>query len=137
LIGECVCFCCVRFCFWATVCKTFRPMLSDHCPVCPVLSCLSVTLVYCGQTAGRIKIKLGMEVGLGPGHIVSDRDPPPPQKEGHSPTFRPCLFWQKGWMWMDQDAIWYGGRPWPKPHCVRWGPSSLPFPAQKGTVSQF
>jgi len=26
--------------------------------------------VYCGQTAARIKMPLGMEVGLGPGHIV-------------------------------------------------------------------
>ena len=41
------------------------------CPVCPVLSvCLSVTLVYCGQMAGWIKMKLGMQVGLGPGHTV-------------------------------------------------------------------
>jgi len=33
--------------FWATVCKTVRPMLSDRrVSVCPVLS---VTLVYCGQ----------------------------------------------------------------------------------------
>ena len=32
--------------FWATVCKTVRPMLSDHCPI---LCVLSVTLVYCGQ----------------------------------------------------------------------------------------
>ena len=29
---------------------------------------------------------------------------------------------------MDQDATWYGGRPRPRPHCVRWGPT-LP---QKG-----
>jgi len=27
--------------FWATVSKTVRPMLSDRCPVCPVMSCLS------------------------------------------------------------------------------------------------
>jgi len=26
--------------------------------------------------------------------------------------------------WMDQDATWYGGRPQPRPHCVRWGLSS-------------
>ena len=48
-------------------------MLSDRClTVClSVLSvCLSVTLVYCGQTVGWIKMKLGMQVGLGPGHIV-------------------------------------------------------------------
>jgi len=34
---------------------------------------------------------------------------------------------------MDQDAIWYGGRPRPRQHCVRWGPSSHP----KGAHSQF
>jgi len=28
--------------------------------------------------------------------------------------------------WMDQDATWYGGRPRPRWHCVRWGPSSPP-----------
>ena len=37
--------------------------------------CLSVTLIYCGQTVGRIKMKLGMQVGLGPGHPV----PHPPK----------------------------------------------------------
>jgi len=53
-----------------------------------VLSVLSVTLVYCGQTVGWIKMKFGVQVGLGPGHIVLDGDPvllpkgtqpPPPQ----------------------------------------------------------
>jgi len=60
-------------------------MLSDRClSDCPVLS---VTLVYCGQTVGWIKIELGTVVGLGPGHIVLHRDPasPPPKKRGHSP----------------------------------------------------
>ena len=33
--------------------------------------------MYCGQTAGWIKMALGMEVGLGPGHIVLDGDPAP------------------------------------------------------------
>jgi len=33
--------------------------------------------VYCGQTAGWIKIPLGMEVGLDPGHIMLDGDPAP------------------------------------------------------------
>ena len=56
-------------------------MLSDRC-----LSCLSVTLVYCGQNVGWIKMKLGVEVGLGPGRIVLDGDPaPPPQKKGTQP----------------------------------------------------
>ena len=39
--------------------------------------------VYCGQTAGWIKMPLGVEVGLGPGHVVLDGDQaPPPQKKG-------------------------------------------------------
>ena len=49
--------------FWATVCKTVRPMLSVSC--LSVFSCLSVTFVHCGQTVGRLKMKLGMQVGLG------------------------------------------------------------------------
>jgi len=41
-------------------------------------------LVYCGQTVGWIKMKLGIHVGLGPGHIVLDGDPaPPPPKGSH------------------------------------------------------
>ena len=31
--------------------------------------------VYCGQTAGRMKMPLGAEVDLGPGHIVLDGVP--------------------------------------------------------------
>jgi len=34
---------------------------------------------------------------------------------------------------MDQDVTWYGGRPRPTRHCVRWGPSST----QKGHSPQF
>jgi len=49
--------------------------------------CLPVTLVYCGQTVGRIKIKLGVEVGFGPGHIVSDGDPAPLPQRGTAPKF--------------------------------------------------
>jgi len=33
--------------------------------------------------------------------------------------------------WMDQDETWHEGRPRPRPHCVRWGPSS----PQKGHSS--
>ena len=62
-------------------------MLSDHCPLC--LYVLSVTLVYCGQTVGWIKTKLGVQVGLGPGHIVLDEIPanPPPLQNGQRPQF--------------------------------------------------
>jgi len=48
-------------------------MLTDRCPVS--LSVLDVTLVYCDQTVGWIKMPLGTEVGLGPGYIVLDGDP--------------------------------------------------------------
>ena len=48
------------------------------------MSLLSVTLVYCGQTVGWIKMKLGMEVGLGPGDIVLDGGPGFPHGKGQS-----------------------------------------------------
>jgi len=78
-------------------------MLSDRCLSCPV--CLSVTLVYCGQTVGRIKMKLGTQVGLGSDHIVLDGDPAPLTK-GAQPHFSLYLLWPNGWM--NQDATWYG-----------------------------
>jgi len=40
---------------------------------------------YCRQTAGCIKMPLGMEVGLGPGDFVFDGDPATPRTEG-TPT---------------------------------------------------
>ena len=41
--------------------------------------------VYCGQTAGWIKMALGTKVGLGPGHIVLDGDPASPKMGTTSP----------------------------------------------------
>jgi len=38
--------------------------------------------VYCGQIAGWMKTPLGMEVDLGPGHIVLDWDPAPARERG-------------------------------------------------------
>jgi len=51
-------------------------------------------------------MKLGMQVGLGAGHIALDRDPGPPPPKGHSPspTFGPYLLWQNGSM--NQDTTW-------------------------------
>ena len=44
--------------------------------------------MYCGQiTVERVKMKLGTQVGLGPGNIVLDDDPAPPPPKGHSPQF--------------------------------------------------
>ena len=79
--------------FGATVCKTVLPMLSGCCLSCPILSvclfCLSVTLVYCVQTALWNKLPLGMEIDLGAGHIVLDGHPAFPLKRGTAPTFCP------------------------------------------------
>jgi len=71
-----------RLVFGATVCKTVRPSSPYAIGLLSVLSCLScpllfVTLVYCGQTVGWIKLKLGMQIGLGSGRIVLDGDPAP------------------------------------------------------------
>ena len=52
--------------------------------------------VYCGQMAGWIKMALGTELGLGPGHIVLDGDPAPFSKRGQSPQFWPILLWPNG-----------------------------------------
>ena len=105
--------------FWATVCKTVRPMPSDRCPVCNigVLSpnswmdqdqpCYAGTPrpwphfvrwgpspeflahICCGQMAGWIKMPLGMEAG----DFVLDGDPAPLPERGQSPSpiFGPCL----------------------------------------------
>jgi len=82
------------------------------------------TCLLCDQTAVWSKMPLGMEVGLGPGHIVLDGDPAPPKRGTATspPTFGHCLLWSNGWM--NRDATWKGGRPRPRRHCVRWGPSS-------------
>jgi len=75
--------------------------------------------VYCGQTAGWIKMALGMEVGPVPVHNVLDGDT----------AFGPCLLWPNGWM--DEDAAWYGSKPRPRPHCTRLGLSSR----ERGTAA--
>ena len=97
--------------FWATVCKTVRPMLSVRClscPVCPVY--LSVTFVHCGQTVGRIKTKLGRPrpwphcVRWGPSSLSP--------KGAQPPIFGPYLLRPNGCM--DQDVTWYEARHRPK-----------------------
>ena len=47
------------------------------------------TISLCGQTVGRIKMKLGTEVDLSPDHIVLDGDQAPP-KGAQLPIFGPC-----------------------------------------------
>ena len=68
------------------------PYATGRCTVC-----LTVTLVYGGQTVGWIKKPLGTEVGLGPGDVALDADQSPHTK-GHSsrPIFDPCLLCPNG-----------------------------------------
>jgi len=79
--------------FWVIVTSNGSPYAYATGP----LPCLSVMLVYCDQTVGWIKMPLGMEVGLGPGHIVLDSNPAPPTERGTAaPTFRPMSVVAKG-----------------------------------------
>ena len=64
--------------------------------------------VYCGQTAGWIKMPVGTEVNLGPGDLVLDGVAAHP-KRAEPPVFGLCLWWPNGWM--DEDTTWYGSRP--------------------------
>jgi len=56
--------------------------------------------VNCGQTNGWNKMALGMDVGLGPGHILLDGDTAPLSQKGTEPptNFGQCLLWPNGWM---------------------------------------
>jgi len=76
--------------------------------------------------AGWIKMALGTEVGLGPGHIVVAGDPAPLLQKGAEPpsSFRPMPIVAK--RLNGSRCHWYGGRPRPRRHCVRWGSSSPP-----------
>jgi len=80
-------------------------MLSDYClSVLSVLSCpvCDVGVAYCGQMVGWIKMKLGMQVGIGPGHIVLDGNQLPFPKRGRSPQFSSyiCCGQMAGWIKM-------------------------------------
>jgi len=100
----------------------------DGAPPLPEKKCTAPTQflahVYCGQMTGWIKMPLVTEVNLGPGDVVLDGVAalPHPPKRGTALSFSPCLLWPN--CWMDEDVTWYGSRPWPRPYCVRWEPSS-------------
>jgi len=86
------------------------------------LSCLSVTLVYCGRTVGWIKTKLGTEVGLCPGHTVLDWDP----KGRSPPNFWPMSIVTK------RSPIWATAEHWfylltARSNEVRWYPDGYIF----------
>ena len=104
------------FIFWRPFVKWFT-----LCYRTVVLSVLSVTLVYCGQMVGWIKMKLGMQVGLSPGHIVLDGDLAPLPKGAQLPTTIFCPYLLRPIDCMDQDATRHRARPRPRQLCVRWG----------------
>jgi len=57
--------------------------------------------------AGWIKMPLGMEVGLVPGHIVLDADPAPLPQRGIAPNFRPISVEAE---WLDGSGCHLVGR---------------------------
>ena len=102
-------------------------LIGDRYAIGPVYPlCLSMTLVYYVQTVGWVKMKFGMEVGLGLGHFVLDGDPALPKK-GTVPNFRPMFVVAKRLDGLTCHLV--GGRPRPRRHCVRWRAAPTP---QKG-----
>ena len=83
--------------------------------------------VRCGQTAGWMKTPLGTEVGLGPRQALcymGTHLPHPKKGAGWTaaPNFRPMSIVAK--RLEGSRSTWYGGRPRPRRHYVRWGLSS-------------
>jgi len=113
-----------------------RPLAWPHCvswgPAPPRGTAPSQFLaVCCGQTARWIKMPLGAEVGLGPGHIMLDGDPAPP-KNGHSPYFSHHVYCGKRLDGSRCHLVRYCGRSRSSPHCVGWCPS---LPPERGTAA--
>ena len=114
------------FTFWATVCKTVCPMLSDHCPVCNVGVLWPNGWTDQDETWNRGRPRPRS-------HCV--KWGPAPQRRTAPSIFGPCLLWLNGCM--DQDATWYGGTPRPRPHCIRWEPSSPQTKTPQQSIIQY
>jgi len=111
--------------FWATVCKTVRPMLSDRCPVMSVLSVCDVRALWPNCWTDQAETWHAGRPRPWPHCVRWGPSSPSPKRDSPHPIFGPYLLRPNGWM--DQDATWYGGRPQPRGLCVRWGPSPLNF----------
>jgi len=74
-----------------------RFALCYRTPLSDLIAC-RVTLLHSGQTVGWVKMQLGTELGLGPGHIVLDGNPASSYGKGarQPPLFGPCLLWPNG-----------------------------------------
>jgi len=77
----------------------------------------SVTVVYYGQMVGWIKMKLGVQVGLGPGDFVLGGYPAPRPQKGAEPPNSPSMYivakrldgsrWHLAWRWASvQATLW-------------------------------
>jgi len=71
----------------------------------------------------------GREVGPGDSVTWGHSSPSPKGAHQPPPLSGPCLLWPNGSR--DQDATWYGCRPWPRQQCDRWG---LAPPKKGGTA---
>ena len=75
--------------FWATICKTIRPMLSHQCLSCPVCLSVKVGVLWLNEWMDQDATWYGGR--LSPRHIALNGDPAPPPAKGaqQPPTFRP------------------------------------------------
>ena len=120
--------------FWATVCKTARPMPSVRYLSC--LSCLSVCDVRVLWPNGWTDQDETWHAGRPrPWPYCVRWEPSCPSQRGTvPPIFGPYLLRPNGCM--DQDVTWYEGRPRPRRLCVRWGPRS-PLPKRGQSPQKF
>jgi len=117
--------------FWATVCKTVRPMLLDCCLSCPVLSVYNVGVLWPNGWMDQDETwHAGMPLPWP--HCVR-WGPSSPSPKGARPPFSAHLLRPNGCM--NQDATWYGGTPQHTPHCVRRDPA--PSPKRSASPSIF
>jgi len=109
-------YCSVYCCFWVTVCKTVRHMLSDHCPVC--LSVCNVGALWGTAVTAPHGCMYQDATWYGgrprPRRLcIRWRPRSPSPKRGQTPQiFGPCLLWPNGRM--DQDGNWHKNRPQPR-----------------------
>jgi len=86
--------------------------------------------VYCSQTAGWIKLALGMKVDLGLRDIVLDGNPAPSPLKGYSPQFLAHVYCGQ------TGAVPLGRGSWiPNRHLTRCGQGQGPWPIPACQVS--
>ena len=78
--------------FWATVCNTFRPMLSDRC-----LSCCDVGVLWPNGSMDQDETWCAGRPRPWP-HCVRWGPSSSPPKRHSPPIFGPYMLWPNGWM---------------------------------------